>query len=98
MRYLVALVASLGLAVAADEKNAIPAVDAVISARVKSLPEPMPIPVPKGITMAITATDPKAQKHVLDGIANLHGGWDFEAYRHFAAALRLDPECLMAHW
>jgi tetratricopeptide (TPR) repeat protein len=98
MRYLVALVASLGLAVAADEKNQIPAVDAVISARVKSLPEPAPIPVPKGITMAITATDPKAQKHVLDGIANLHGGWDFEAYRHFVAALQLDPECLMAHW
>jgi hypothetical protein len=97
MRYLVALVASLGLAVAADE-NQIPGVDAVISARTKALPAPGPVPIPKGITMAITATDPKAQKHVLDGIANLHGGWDFEAYRHFAAALQLDPECLMAHW
>jgi tetratricopeptide (TPR) repeat protein len=97
MRYLVALVASLGLAVAADEAK-IPGVEEMISARLKALPEPGPVPIPKGITMAVTATDPKAQKHVLDGIANLHGGWDFEAYRHFVAALQLDPECLMAHW
>ncbi len=97
MRYLVALVASLGLAMAADEDK-IPGVDAVISARLKALPEPGSAPIPKGLTMAVTATDPKAQKHVLDGISNLHGGWDFEAYRHFVAALQLDPECLMAHW
>lgn len=97
MRYLVALLASLGLAMAADE-NKIPGVDALISTRVKSLPEAGPVPIPKGLTMAITATDAKAQKHVLDGISNLHGGWDFEAYRHFVAALQLDSECLMAHW
>ena len=97
MRYLVALLASLGLATAAEEST-IPGVDALISARVKALPEPGPVPIPKGITMAITATDAKAQKHVLDGISNLHGGWDFEAYRHFVAALKLDSECLMAHW
>jgi len=147
MRYLVALVASLGLATAADaappapkkpappakkapapaapkkkelvpipppkpdgdpaagektqpeiDPDKVPSVDAVISPRVKALPEPAPAPIPQGITMAITSPDAKAQKHVLDGIANLHGGWDFEAYRHFCAALTLDPECLMAHW
>ncbi len=96
MRYLLAVLASLGLAFGADEQ--LPAVDAVISPRLKDLAEPTPVPIPKGITMAITSNNPKAQKHVLDGIANLHGGWDFEAYRHFCVALKLDPECLMAHW
>ena len=92
-----AVFASLGLAAAAEDET-VPAVEAVISSRVAALPEPTPVPIPKGLTMAITASDPQAQKHVLDGISNLHGGWDFEAYRHFCAALKIDPECLMAHW
>ena len=91
-----AVFASLGLAAAAEDET-VPAVEAVISSRVAALPEPTPVPIPKGLTMAITASDPQAQKHVLDGISNLHGGWDFEAYRHFCAALKIDPECLMAH-
>jgi tetratricopeptide (TPR) repeat protein len=28
----------------------------------------------------------------------LHAGWDFEARRHFAVAMKSDPRCLMAHW
>lgn len=75
-----------------------PEVAAVISERLKDLPEPAAPAIPKVITMAVTASDPKAQKHVLDGIANLQGSWDFEAYRHFCAALKADPDCLMAHW
>ena len=97
MRIILALVVSLGLAAAAEE-NKVPAVAAVISERLKELPEPAPVPIPKGLAMAVTTAEPQAQKHVLDGIAHLHGGWDFEAYRHFCAALALDPECLMAHW
>ena len=31
-------------------------------------------------------------------LSELHGGWEFEASRHFAAAMREDPECLLAHW
>lgn len=54
--------------------------------------------VPGGITMAITASEEKAQKHVVQGLNLIHGGWDFEAYRHFIAALQLDPDCLMAHF
>ena len=77
MRYLVAILGLLGLAAAAEEK--IPGVEAVISAQVAALPEPEPVPLPEGITMAITSSDPRAQKHVLDGLSNLHGGWDFEA-------------------
>lgn len=94
---LLPLVFVLGLA-GAEEETKVPAVEEVIWARLKDLPEPAPAPVPKGITMAVTTRDPAAQKHVLDGIANLNGGWDFEAYRHFCAALKLDPDCLMAHW
>ena len=112
MRYLLlALAVSVGLPAAAEEKkDAVPAVKEVpaaeevpevgkvISERLKDLPEPAPVPIPKGLMMAVTTSDPAAQKHVLDGLANLHGGWDFEAYRHFCAALKLDPDCLMAHW
>lgn len=83
---------------AAPAEEEVPTVDKVISERVKDLPEPGPVAIPKGLMMAVTTNDPAAQKHVLDGIANLHGGWDFEAYRHFCAALKLDPDCLMAHW
>ncbi|MEK7948975.1 hypothetical protein [Luteolibacter soli] len=83
---------------AAEEGKEVPSVDKVISERLKDLPEPSPVAIPKGLMMAVTTIDPAAQKHVLDGMANLHGGWDFEAYRHFCAALKLDPECLMAHW
>jgi len=83
---------------AEEEKEEVPTVDKVISERLKDLPNPSPVPIPKGIMMAVTTSDPAAQKHVLDGLANLHGGWDFEAYRHFCAALKLDPDCLMAHW
>ncbi len=54
--------------------------------------------VPSGITMAISATDEKAQKHVIQGLNLIHGGWDFQAYRHFIAALRMDPDCIMAHF
>ena len=96
MRSLVVVFACLGLAFAQEEP--VPEVDAVISDRVAKLPEPVAPLMPKGIVMAINASDPKAQQHVLDGVANLHGGWDFEAYRHFCAALKRDPECLMAHW
>lgn len=96
MRYLAAVFASLGLAFAAEVE--LPPVERVVSERLKELPEPMSPGLSVGIRMAVTATEPKAQRHVLDGLANLHGGWDFEAYRHFCAALALDPDCLMAHW
>jgi predicted Zn-dependent protease len=96
MRFIAVMFVSLGLAFAQEEP--LPGVDAVISKRLKEFPAPAAVPIPKGIVMAVSAADPKAQQHVRDGLANLHGGWDFEAYRHFCAALELDPDCLMAHW
>ncbi|MES2476655.1 MAG: tetratricopeptide repeat protein [Verrucomicrobiota bacterium] len=76
----------------------IPNVEAAIPDPVKALSEPAMLEFPHGIRMAITAATAEAQAHVLQGLNHLHGGWEFEASRHFAAAMRADPECLLAHW
>lgn len=75
-----------------------PKVGEVISKEVAALPEPKPPAVAKGVTMAVTTSEEAAQTHVHQGLTCLHAGWDFEAYRHFCAALEKDPRCLMAHW
>ncbi len=76
----------------------IPDVEAAIPAAVKALKEPAMTDFPGGIRMAVTAATDSAQAHVNQGMNHLHGGWEFEASRHFAAAMREDPECLLAHW
>ncbi|NJR41819.1 MAG: hypothetical protein HC767_03310, partial [Akkermansiaceae bacterium] len=84
-----------------EEKPAaekLPDVEDAIPDIVKALGEPTMIELPAGMAMAITAASDKAQAHVNQGIYHLHGGWELEASRHFAAAMREDPECLMAHW
>jgi tetratricopeptide (TPR) repeat protein len=74
-----------------------PVADA-IPAVVKALGKPVLFPFTNGIRMAITAADKEVEEHVLNGLNHLHGGWEFEAARHFAVALELDPGCLLAHW
>ncbi len=96
MKIFALLLASIGFVVAAEQP--VPGVEAVISERVRKLPPPAASTIPRSISMAVTASDPGAQQHVLAGVADLHGGWDFQAYRRFCAALALDPDCLMAHW
>jgi len=76
----------------------LPEVEAAIPPAVKALGEPLMMEFPGGIHMAVTAATDKAQAHVNQGLNHLHGGWEFEASRHFAAAMREDPECLLAHW
>lgn len=76
----------------------IPSVAAAIPMPVQALGEPAMREFPGGIRMAVTAATEKAQAHVNQGLNHLNGGWDFEASRHFAAAMREDPECLLAHW
>lgn len=76
----------------------IPNVEAAIPDPVKALGEPEMVDFPHGIKMAVTAATASAQAHVNQGLNQLHGGWEFEASRHFAAAMREDPECLLAHW
>ncbi|GAA5127613.1 hypothetical protein GCM10023212_32810 [Luteolibacter yonseiensis] len=87
---------------AIEEKNApakqTPDVEDAIPGPVKALGEPAMATFPGGIRMAVSAATEKAQAHVNQGLNHLHGGWEFEASRHFAAAMREDPECLLAHW
>ncbi|RYD19428.1 MAG: tetratricopeptide repeat protein [Verrucomicrobiaceae bacterium] len=85
-----------------DDEKATPAapatVEDAIPGPVKALGEPAVMNFPAGIRMAVTAATEKAQIHVNQGMNHLHGGWEFEASRHFAVAMREDPECLLAHW
>jgi tetratricopeptide (TPR) repeat protein len=49
------------------------------------------------LNIPIWTSDDLVQKHVRQGFALLHAQWDVEAYRHFAAALAREPDCLMAY-
>lgn len=73
-------------------------VESAIPATVKALGAPAMMSFPSGIKMAVSSESEEAQAHVLQGLNHLHGGWEFEASRHFAAAMKLDPNCLLAHW
>jgi tetratricopeptide (TPR) repeat protein len=80
----------------ADAK--IPELEDAIPGPVKALEKPLMTNFSGGIRMAVSATTEAAQEHVIQGLNHLHGGWEFEASRHFAAAMREDPDCLLAHW
>jgi len=92
------LMAWLGFSLLALGEEKIPDVEMAIPAPVKALGVPKMMNFKGGVRMAVTATTEKAQEHVNQGLNHLHGGWEFEASRHFAAAMREDPECLLAHW
>jgi len=71
--------------------------DQVIAPRVKKMALPEMRPNLTGVKIAISSPSEKAREHVKQGFALVHAQWDFEAYRHFCAALVEDPECLMAY-
>jgi tetratricopeptide (TPR) repeat protein len=48
--------------------------------------------------MAISSSSEMAASHVAQGLGRMNASWDFEAYRHFCEAAKLDPNCLMAYW
>lgn len=55
--------------------------------------------LPPGVEMmAVCAATPAAQVLVLEGMTHLLTFGDMHAFRKFDAALKLDPDCLMAHW
>ncbi|MGE9269046.1 MAG: hypothetical protein ACQKBY_13215, partial [Verrucomicrobiales bacterium] len=72
--------------------------NSVIAPVLRDLPEPELRAGLPGPPMAVSSASEKAQAHVRAGVAMLHSAWDFEAYRHFAAAAQEDPECLLAYW
>lgn len=105
MRRWIALALMPSVLLAEDESSkadaeevGLPAASAIVSDLVAKLPAPLTPAVPKGVTMAVTASSETAQRSVRNGMLCLHTGWDFEAYRHFSSALAEDPECIMAHW
>lgn len=77
---------------------ALPSVEDAIPAAIKAAEPPHYQVFPGGIRMAISTFSPTVQAHVNQGLNHLHGGWEFEAARHFSVAMRQDPDCLMAHW
>ena len=48
--------------------------------------------------LTITTNSPQAQAYFNQGLQLLHCFWEFEAYRAFKEAARLDPKAAMPHW
>ena len=80
------------------EAAELPSVEQCIPEAVSKLGEPSLFPFEKGLVSTISTTNETALIHTLQGMNHLHGGWEFEASRHFAIAMKADPRCLMAHW
>jgi tetratricopeptide (TPR) repeat protein len=63
-----------------------------------------PMPAPRKLDgigtshLQITTRSPEAQAWFDQGLRLLHCFWDFEAYRAFKEATRLDPDAAMAWW
>lgn len=69
----------------------------VVHPRIAGLRPPSPSVSINGVLCKVTTASPQARKHVKEGFALVHAQWHFEAYRHFCAALAIDPECIMAY-
>lgn len=69
----------------------------VVHPRVASLKPPSISGKANGVLCKVTTTSSDVRKHVREGFALVHAQWNFEAYRHFCAALAIDPECIMAY-
>lgn len=85
----------IGTAFCAEEP---PSVEQAIPGPVKSLAAPAGDGMPGGFQIAVSSDSEEAQRHVNLGLDHLNAGWEFEAGRHFGAALKADPDCLLAHW
>ncbi len=69
----------------------------VIAPPIQKMGEPQMWEGLDGMNILVSSRDPMVQRHVRQGFALLHAQWDVEAYRHFAAALKRDPDCLIAY-
>ena len=72
-------------------------IHSVIDPAVAALGTPKMRPGSVGIQMNVSSPSEKARAHVKQGFALVHAQWDFEAYRHFCAAIKEDKECLLAY-
>ncbi|MGC6580727.1 MAG: hypothetical protein ACON4K_00175 [Akkermansiaceae bacterium] len=97
MRFLLFISLGLTLFSQAQESKAFE-VKVVIHPVVQKLKDPRVAPELLTQPLAISTQSELASNHILAGIFHLNGPWDFEAYRHFTAAAKADPDCLMAYW
>ncbi len=72
-------------------------IDQVVKPRIAKMAVPVIRPEIVGVKMVVSSPSPKAREHVRQGFALIHAQWDFEAYRHFCAALKQDPDCMLAY-
>src|SRR5579863_9437478 len=64
----------------------------------RELPPPIKMDGLGKSTLKITTTSADAQAYFNQGLRLLHCFWEFEAYRAFKEAARLDPSAPMAYW
>ncbi len=69
----------------------------VIAPPIKALGKPKLWKGVGELKILVSSENAAAEDHVKQGFALLHAQWDVEAYRHFAAALKHDDQCLLAY-
>ena len=80
-----------------DQDSKVFALSSVVHSRVAKMARPSISKSMKGMQSRVSTSSPKAREHVRQGFALVHAQWNFQAYRHFSAALAIDPECIMAY-
>src|SRR5215831_1812360 len=72
--------------------------DHSMSTTFRDLPPPRLMQGIGDANLKITTNSDLAQQYFNQGLRLLHCFWDFEAYRAFKEAARLDPQAAMAYW
>jgi len=65
---------------------------------IENLPAPVLMNGVGTSTLKIKTSSELAQKYFSQGVSQLHCFWDFEAYRSFKEAIRIDSTAIMPYW
>ena len=65
---------------------------------IENLPAPELMNGVGSSTLKIKTSSELAQKYFSQGVSQLHCFWDFEAYRSFKEAIKLDSTAIMPYW
>ncbi|MEH6763087.1 MAG: hypothetical protein V7655_01200 [Aequorivita antarctica] len=65
---------------------------------IENLPEPKLMSGVGSSSLKIKTSSELAQKYFSQGVSQLHCFWDFEAYRSFKEAIRIDSTAVMPYW
>jgi len=85
------------LSVSAEGQNTPFDVKKFIAPEIEKMPAPQIWEGVNGVEIPISTASEKAREHVKQGFSLVYAQWDIEAYRHFCAAIKSDPDCLMAY-